>query len=102
MELFKDKMNLLFVSRIGEFLLDQDTRYIVKKFSDTEYFIQLEPAVYHGRLKDIYDMICYDYDVLPEPIKERFKMDYQVFDRVDGNLYQLGTKEYQIQSEKKK
>ena len=101
MEEFKDKMNLLFVTTIGEFLIDQEDRYIVKNFSEDEFFIKPEPAIFNGRLKDVLENICYDYDELPSQIKEKFKFNYQSFEKIDGNLYRMVTKEYEINRKKK-
>ena len=101
MDKFPDKLNLLYVSKIGEFLPGVDTKYVVKPFSDNEFFILPEPAVYFGKFKDIYDYICYDYDELPTEYKEKYSKDYQYYERVDGNLYHLSTKVYNLKQKKK-
>ena len=75
--MFKDKLNLLYVSDIGEFLPDYDTRYIVIPFSSDEFFIQLEPSLYLGKLKDIYEFICYDYDQLDINLQKKYKNNFK-------------------------
>lgn len=99
--MFKDKLNLLYVSKIGEFLPDYDTKYLVMPFSDNEFFIQLEPSFYHGRLKDIYDFICYDYDMLDINLKRKYKNDYKSFEKIQDNLYKIVVKEYIYESKKR-
>jgi len=98
---FKEKMNLLFVSSIGEFLIDQDDKYIVKNFSEDEYFIKPEPSVVRESLRETFPYICYDYDTLPKDIQEKYKFNYQTFEQINGNLYKMVTKEYKINRKKK-
>lgn len=94
MEDFREQIKLLHVHVIGHFLPEMDTRYLVKHFSETEFFIQREPAVYHGRLKDIYDMICYDYESLPISLQEQYRGEFETYNRIEDNLYQIQTKKY--------
>ena len=99
--MFKDKLNLLYVSDIGEFLPDYDTRYIVIPFSSDEFFIQLEPSLYLGKLKDIYEFICYDYDQLDINLQKKYKNNFKAFEKVQDNLYQMVVKNYTFESKKR-
>jgi hypothetical protein len=101
MEAFPDKLNLLYVSSIGEFLVNVDTRYLVKPFSEEEFFICHEPSIYFGNLSEIFDFLCYDYDKLPVEIKRKYNKEYKSFERLNGNLYHLSTKIYDKKIKKK-
>lgn len=101
MSLFKNKLNLLFISSIGEFLPEYECKYLVMPFSENEFFIQFEPSFYHGCLKDIYNLLCYDYDLLSEDLKRKYENDYKSFEKIQDNLYHLVVKNYTFKSKKR-
>lgn len=102
MENFKEKINLLFAEDIKDGLINGGDKYIIKNFSDEEYFIKPEPMVLKGNLKELYPFICYDFDSLPIEMQEKYKLNYKTFEQIDGNLYKMITKKYEFSRTKKK
>lgn len=95
----KETLNLLFLHDISEPIQGVSLSYLCRQ-QDEDYQITDLPIVFPGNIAEIWDSLCYDYDIIPDSFKELYQHKYKCFKKSVGNIYQIETKTYQPKKKK--
>ena len=89
----KEKINILFLKDIGEYLKNEEIKYVVYDL-DGKLEVKPLPIFYTNYLYNLYNYLAYDYDELSEKLKLKYIFNYKSI--IKKNIfYEYETKKYE-------
>ncbi|MDD3453279.1 MAG: hypothetical protein PHN42_03265 [Bacilli bacterium] len=96
----KENINLLFFQNVGNYLDNENIKYLAFEIEEGKYVIENMPVLYNGFLSSLSQYLCYDFDYLSDINKIRYQKFYKSVKKVDNNIYSVQTKKYVINKER--
>lgn len=89
-------INILFFKDINILLKNKNFDFLCFKKDNDIYEIKDIPLVFKMNDVDLLSCLAYNYDLLPIEIKEKYKFNYKTLNRINDNLYKIGSKIYKM------
>lgn len=91
----KEIIRILYLKNVGNYLDGENLKYIVTNDNDN-FIINKFPQFYNGKINDIFNNLCYDFDDLSIYNQKRYEKFYIELKRVDNKIYSNKNKTYVI------